>query len=154
MLHRAVHPVGRFRGISATQIAAVERGGADLIHVDMMDGHFVPEHHDGAGRRRGDRRATRLPLDVHLMVEEPDRFLDRRSSRRARRPLRCTSRCFPTCTGRSRRSSELGSKAGVALNPATPVATLEDDCARPGLRAGDVGEPGVLGSDFHPAERV
>ena len=57
------------------QIAALERGGADLIHVDVMDGHFVPNLTMGPVVVEAIRRATRLPLDVHLMITDPDRYL-------------------------------------------------------------------------------
>jgi ribulose-phosphate 3-epimerase len=60
----------------AAQIEAVERGGADLLHVDVMDGHFVPNLTMGPVIVKSVRRVTRLPLDVHLMVQEPDRYLE------------------------------------------------------------------------------
>jgi len=58
------------------EIAAAERGGADLIHVDIMDGHFVPNLTMGPPLVRSIRKVTRVPLDVHLMIEDPDRFVD------------------------------------------------------------------------------
>ncbi len=57
-------------------VAAVERGGADMIHVDVMDGHFVPNITMGPAVAAAVRRVTALPLDVHLMVTDPDRFLE------------------------------------------------------------------------------
>src|SRR5512146_1305983 len=58
------------------QVSAAERGGADLIHVDVMDGHFVPNLTVGPPVVRSLRRVTRLPLDVHLMISEPDRYVE------------------------------------------------------------------------------
>src|SRR5437870_5697724 len=63
-------------GRLADEVAACERGGADLIHVDVMDGHFVPNITIGPVVVEAVRRATTLPLDVHLMIEEPERYVD------------------------------------------------------------------------------
>ena len=90
-------------GICATSSPRSRRGGADLIHVDIMDGHFVPNLTMGPVIVEAIRRATRLPLDVHLMITDPDRFLQA-FSMPGRRALRCTSRSFPICIGRFRRS--------------------------------------------------
>ena len=80
-------------GRLAAEVQAVERAGADWIHVDVMDGHFVPNLTIGPAVVRAVRRATALPLDVHLMIEAPERSLAdfaarrRRPHRRARRDL-------------------------------------------------------------------
>ena len=63
-------------GRLAEEIAAVERGGAGLVHVDVMDGHFVPNITIGVPVVKSLRRIARVPLDVHLMIEDPDRYLD------------------------------------------------------------------------------
>ena len=59
-----------------TAIAAAERGGADLIHVDVMDGHFVPNITIGPPVVKSIRRVATVPLDVHLMISDPDRYID------------------------------------------------------------------------------
>ena len=82
-------------------VAAVERGGADLIHVDVMDGHFVPNITIGIPVVKALRRVATRPLDVHLMIEQPDRYMEA-SCRAARRWCRCTSRPCRTCTARWR----------------------------------------------------
>src|SRR4051794_35478941 len=90
-------------GMLREQLAVIEAGGADLIHVDVMDGHFVPNLTMGPVIVEAIRRNTRLPLDVHLMISDPDRYLqafvDAGGSRLAVHIERC-----PTCTGRSKRS--------------------------------------------------
>ena len=76
----------------ADDIARVERGGAKMLHLDVMDGHFVPNLTIGPPVVESIRKATKLHLDVHLMIENPERLRDRRSSRPA--PIRspCTTR--------------------------------------------------------------
>ena len=105
-------------------IAAVERGGADLIHIDVMDGHFVPNITIGTPVVRAIKRVATRPLDVHLMIEEPDRYVDDFVSAGAdmlsvhvevARHLHRTIALI--------RSH--GVKAGAALNPSTPVFALE-----------------------------
>jgi ribulose-phosphate 3-epimerase len=103
-------------GRLAEEIAVVEEAGADWIHVDVMDGHFVPNLTIGPVVVRGARRATELPLDVHLMIEEPDRYLEAFVHQEACRHLHRSVE----------RIRELGARAGVALNPATPLGTVEE----------------------------
>ncbi|MEO8195902.1 MAG: ribulose-phosphate 3-epimerase [Thermoanaerobaculia bacterium] len=102
-----------------------EAGGADILHVDVMDGHFVPNLTIGVPVVAALRRHTRLPLDVHLMVANPDRllaeFLDAGADR--------ISVHWEAATHLDRllaRIREGGAKAGIALNPATPVELLSD----------------------------
>src|SRR5512141_1143118 len=106
-------------------IAAAERGGADLIHVDVMDGHFVPNLTVGPPVVRSLKRVARVPLDVHLMITDPDRyaeaFIEAGASMvsvhvEAVAPLNRTVNYI----------KELGARAGVAINPATPVGALEE----------------------------
>jgi ribulose-phosphate 3-epimerase len=112
------------------QIAAVERGGADLIHVDVMDGHFVPNLTFGIPVLAALRRRTRLPLDVHLMVDDPGALLDDYLAAGADRVVVHWEAAVHLDRLVSR-IREGGAAAGVALNPTTPVEVLAD--ALPGL---------------------
>jgi ribulose-phosphate 3-epimerase len=106
-------------------IQAVEAGGADWIHVDVMDGHFVPNITIGPLVTAGARRATDLPLDVHLMISNPDQYIDDFVNAGAD----WVTVHAEACTHLHRtltRIRELGAKAGVALNPATPLSVIED----------------------------
>ena len=107
------------------EIQAVEAGGADWIHVDVMDGHFVPNITIGPVVTAGARRATDLPLDVHLMISNPDDYVDDFVKAGAD----WVTVHAEACTHLHRtlaRIGELGAKAGVALNPATPLSAIED----------------------------
>ncbi|HEX2311966.1 MAG TPA: ribulose-phosphate 3-epimerase [Vicinamibacterales bacterium] len=107
------------------QIEAVERGGADLLHLDVMDGHFVPNLTMGPMVARAVRRVTRLPIDVHLMVQEPDRFLEPFAEAGAT----MISVHVETAVHLQRTVAAikaLGCRAGAVLNPATPVVALEE----------------------------
>jgi ribulose-phosphate 3-epimerase len=106
-------------------IAAVERGGAGAIHVDVMDGHFVPNITLGPPVVKSIRKATALPLDVHLMIENADRYLDAFVDAGANwislhvEALPHLQRAVAHLRGR-------GVEAGVAINPATPLAAIEE----------------------------
>jgi ribulose-phosphate 3-epimerase len=90
-------------------IARVEAAGADQLHVDVMDGHFVPNLTIGPPVIESVRKRTRLPLDVHLMIEEPERWIE----------------ACPHLERTLSQIREAGARAGVALNPATPPGVLE-----------------------------
>ncbi|MCM3143206.1 ribulose-phosphate 3-epimerase [Brevibacillus sp. MER 51] len=106
------------------EILDVEKGGADWIHVDVMDGHFVPNITIGPLIVEAIRPVTKLPLDVHLMIEEPDRYIPQFAKsgadwitvhQEACRHLHRTLYLI----------KEQGVKAGVVLNPATPISAIE-----------------------------
>ena len=110
------------------EIAAIERGGADLIHVDVMDGHFVPNITIGVPVVRALKRVATKPLDVHLMIEAPDRYIDAFVEAGAN----MVSVHVEAATHLHRTIShirKLGARAGAVLNPSTPAGMLEDIAA-------------------------
>ena len=106
------------------EIRAVEAAGADCVHIDVMDGRFVPNITIGPLVTAAARRVTKLPLDVHLMIEEPDRYIPDF----VRAGADWISVHVEACPHLHRSLSlirDLGAKAGVALNPATPLNVLD-----------------------------
>jgi ribulose-phosphate 3-epimerase len=106
------------------EIAACESAGADWIHVDVMDGHFVPTITVGPLFVEACRRATKLPLDVHLMVTNPDQQLEVFAKAGASRLTVHVETC-PDLIQTIEKIKSLGCKAGVTLNPSTPASTLD-----------------------------
>lgn len=107
------------------QVADAERAGADRIHIDVMDGHFVPNLSMGAPIVQSLRRVTRLPLEIHLMISDPDFFLDEF--------VEAGSDSFlvhwegnANLHRTVQRIKALGKRAGVVINPATPAGVLEE----------------------------
>ena len=111
-------------GNLAQAVADVERGGADLIHIDVMDGRFVPNITIGIPIVTALREATELPLDVHLMIIEPDRHIKTFAQAGASMMSVHIEVC-PHLHRTLESIKSLGLKAGVALNPATQEKTLE-----------------------------
>src|SRR6478672_4503670 len=109
-------------------IAAVERGGADLIHVDVMDGHFVPNLTIGPPVVKSIKRVATVPLDVHLMIEEPDRYLEAFVEAGASM-ISVHVEVLPHLHRTIQAIKALGVKASVAINPSTPVVALEEIAA-------------------------
>jgi ribulose-phosphate 3-epimerase len=112
-------------GRLAEEIKAAERGGAGLIHVDVMDGHFVPNITIGPPVVKAARRATSLPLDCHLMIEDPDRYIEdfaRAGASMISVHVEAVTHLHRTLSA----ITELGCKAGAVLNPATPLASVEE----------------------------
>lgn len=106
-------------------VTEAETGGADWIHVDVMDGHFVPNITIGPLIVRALRPVTTLPLDVHLMIEQPERYIPDFADAGAN----CITVHVETCPHLHRtvqQIKELGVLAGVTLNPATPLSTLTE----------------------------
>src|SRR5690348_11706619 len=107
------------------EIERVERGGAKMIHVDVMDGHFVPNITIGPPVVKSLRKATKLKLDVHLMISDPDKYAPAFVEAGADHVLVHQEACkHLDCTLRTIQKE--GALAGVVLNPATPVSTLEN----------------------------
>jgi len=109
----------------AEEIARVERGGARILHLDVMDGHFVPNLTIGPPVVESIRKATRLHLDVHLMIENPDRY----ATLFVEAGANSVSVHYEACRhldGTLELIRKAGAMAGVVLNPATPVSVLED----------------------------
>jgi ribulose-phosphate 3-epimerase len=107
------------------EIQAAEHAGADLLHLDIMDGHFVPNITIGYSMVEAIRKITNLQLDVHLMIEDPDRYLpDFVTAGADFLTVHCEASVHLHRTVQWIR--EKGVKAGVSINPATPVALLEN----------------------------
>ena len=107
------------------EVGMLERAGADWIHVDVMDGRFVPNLTFGAKVIETLRRGTTLPLDVHLMVVEPERYFDDFAAAGAT-GLTVHAEVAPHLQRQLTRIRELGCAAGVAINPSTPLSAVEE----------------------------
>lgn len=107
------------------ELAAAEQAGADWIHVDVMDGHFVPNMTIGPLVVEACHRATRLPLDVHLMIEQPERYLEAFAQAGAARLTVHVETC-PHLHRTLQQIQALGVKPGVTLNPGTPAVLLKE----------------------------
>lgn len=112
-------------GHLADDVAMCERGGADWLHVDVMDGQFVPNLTFGAKVIETVRGLTKLPLDVHLMVVEPEKYFDD-FARAGATGLTIHVEAAPHLHRQLQRIRELGCAAGVALNPATPLESVRE----------------------------
>jgi ribulose-phosphate 3-epimerase len=131
------------------QIAEVARAGADYIHVDVMDGHFVPNITIGAPVVASIRPVTSLPLDVHLMIEHPERYISDFVNAGAD-IITVHVEASPHLHRTIRLIKELGVKAGVSLNPATPIGAIEEFIPQVDLVLIMSVNPGFGGQPFIP----
>ena len=132
------------------EVRAVEAAGADVIHVDVMDGHFVPNITIGPLVAEAVNRVTDLPLDVHLMIENPERYLE--AFARAGADWITVHQETGYHLHRTVHAiKDLGCKAGVVLNPATPASTVEPLLADLDLVMVMSVNPGFGGQSFIPA---
>jgi ribulose-phosphate 3-epimerase len=131
------------------EIAAVEAAGADWIHVDVMDGHFVPNITMGPFIVETCRRITKLPLDVHLMIENPERYLEVFAKSGATGLTVHVETC-PDLSGTLKQIKALGCRAGVVLNPATPVGAIQSVLPEADLVLVLSVHPGYSGQEFIP----
>ncbi|MFH1763297.1 MAG: ribulose-phosphate 3-epimerase [Gemmatimonadota bacterium] len=139
-------------GNLARDLLAVEAAGADWIHVDVMDGHFVPNITIGPLVVDAVRKATTLPVDVHLMIEAPERYLEDFVKAGADRITVHQETC-PHLHRTLQQIRDLGALPGVALNPATPVSTLQDVIQYLELVLVMTVNPGFGGQSFIPSSK-
>jgi ribulose-phosphate 3-epimerase len=130
-------------------VAGAERAGADLIHVDVMDGHFVPNITIGPPVVRSLKRVANVPLDVHLMIEEPDRYIEAFADAGASM-ISVHVEVLPHLHRTVHAIRALGVKAGVVLNPSTPVVALEQIAADVDFVLVMSVNPGFGGQSFIP----
>ena len=130
-------------------IAACEAAGADWLHVDVMDGHFVPNITMGPFLVETFKRATKLPLDVHLMIEQPERYLGAFAKAGAAHLTVHVETC-PHLDRTLQQIKALGCQAGLALNPVTPVSDIEHVLHLAGLVLVMSVNPGFSGQAFIP----
>jgi ribulose-phosphate 3-epimerase len=136
-------------GRLAEQVQAAEAAGADYLHVDVMDGQFVPNISLGPAIVEAIRRATSLPLDLHLMIEEPSRFLSEFVAAGAN-IMTVHAEAVRHLHATVSEIQEAGVRAGVALNPATPLSAVEEIVEQLDLLLIMTVNPGFGGQAFIP----
>ena len=134
----------------AEELRALEEGGADYLHVDVMDGRFVPNITIGPFVVEALKRATRLPLDVHLMIVEPERYVE--AFARAGSDVITVHAEASTHLHRTVQTiRECGARPGVSINPATPVSAIEEIIDDVDLVLVMSVNPGFSGQSFIPS---
>ena len=131
------------------EIAACESAGADWLHVDVMDGHFVPNITMGPFIVQACRRVTQMPLDVHLMIENPERYIESFAEAGASGLTVHVETC-PDLFSTLKQIKALGCRAGVVLNPETPVSAIEPFLGEADLVLVMSVHPGYSGQKFIP----
>jgi ribulose-phosphate 3-epimerase len=131
------------------EIATVEAAGVDWIHVDVMDGHFVPNITMGPFIVETCRRITKLPLDVHLMIENPERYIEAFAKAGASGLTVHVETC-PDIRSTLKKIKSLGCKAGAVLNPETPVGAVQPAFMEADLILVMSVHPGYSGQSFMP----
>lgn len=132
------------------EVRRVTEAGADFIHIDVMDGHFVPNITIGSSVVKALRKSSQLPFDVHLMIENPENYVD--SFIKAGADLITVHQEATKHLQKIVRTiKEQGVKAGVAINPATPLVTLEEILTDSDLVLIMSVNPGFAGQDFIPS---
>ncbi|MCJ7733345.1 MAG: ribulose-phosphate 3-epimerase [Anaerolineales bacterium] len=135
--------------VLGAQIKEAEDAGADWFHIDIMDGHFVPNLSMGPAIVEACRRATNLPLDVHLMIQEPERYLDNFASAGADGLTVHIETC-PDMEKTLNLIRELGCKAGITLNPGTSEEKIQPYLKDVDLVLVMTVQPGFSGQSFRP----
>ena len=133
----------------AEEIAKIDKAGADFVHIDVMDGHFVPNLTFGAPVVAAIRKVTKLPFDVHLMVANPQDFIDPFAKAGAD-ILTVHAETAPHLHRLIQNIKEKGKKAGVSLNPSTPLAIIEEVLADVDMVLIMSVNPGFGGQQFIP----
>jgi ribulose-phosphate 3-epimerase len=133
----------------ADEIAAVESAGADWLHMDIMDGHFVPTITVGPLFVEACKRVTKLPIDAHLMISDPDQYLEVFAKAGANNITVHVETC-PDLPQTIKKIKSLGCTAGVTLNPATPASALDEVLPLVDLVLVMSVKPGYSGQAFMP----
>jgi ribulose-phosphate 3-epimerase len=136
-------------GRLADEVRAVERAGADYVHVDVMDGRFVPNITLGPVVVEAVRKATRLPIDVHLMIVEPERYVEDFAKAGANF-ISVHAEVSPHLHRTLQRIRQAGAKPSAVLNPSTPVVMVEDVLSELEMVLVMSVNPGFGGQSFIP----
>lgn len=129
------------------QVRDAAKAGADYIHVDVMDGHFVPNISIGIPVVESLRRVTRIPLDVHLMIEKPEQYIDK-FARAGADIITVHVEASTHLDSTIKSIKKLGKKAGVSLNPATPLSAIDEILPSVDLVLVMTVNPGFGGQEF------